>query len=59
VPWDKHFDPNFFERDWYENNAWVDFVATPVLNYYMPIYINSDFGIAIYAPKEIMGAESP
>jgi len=50
--WAKHFDPNFFERDWYENNVWVDFVGIPVLNYYMPVYINRDFGVAIYVPKQ-------
>jgi len=52
VPWGKHFDPNLFERDWYENNAWVDFVAIPVLDYYTPIYLNKDIGVAIYAPKQ-------
>jgi hypothetical protein len=51
-PWDKPYNPNSFERDWYENNVWVDVVATPILNYYTPIYVNKDFGIAIYAPKE-------
>ena len=51
VPWAKAFEPNLFDQDWYENNAWVEFVAIPVLNYYTPVYINKDFGIAIYAPK--------
>jgi len=50
--WPKHYDPNLFERDWYENNVWVDFVAIPVLDYYTPIYLNKDIGVAIYAPKQ-------
>ena len=52
VPWAKSYSPNHFERDWYENNVWVDFVAIPVLDYYTPIYLNEDIGIAIYAPKQ-------
>jgi hypothetical protein len=52
VPWEKSFAPDFFERDWYENNVWVDYVAIPVLNYYTPIYINELFGIAVYVPKK-------
>ena len=52
VPWAKSYSPNLFERDWYENNVWVDFVAIPVLDNYSPIYINEDIGIAIYAPKQ-------
>jgi len=47
--WKKHFDPNLFDRDWYENNAWVDSVAIPILDYYTPVYVNE--GVAIYAPK--------
>lgn len=50
-PWVKGFEPTKFERDWYENNMWVDFVAIPVLNYYYPVYENKVMGIAIYAPK--------
>lgn len=49
--WEKPFELPIVDPYWYENNAWVDFVSTPVLNYYTPIYIN-DIGIAIYAPKE-------
>jgi hypothetical protein len=52
VPWAKSYSPNDFDRDWYENNVWVDFAAIPVLDNYMPIYTNKDFGIAIYSPKE-------
>lgn len=51
VPWDKGFEPGNFERDWAENDAWVEFVAIPVLKFYYPIYENKDLGIAIYAPK--------
>lgn len=51
VPWAKRFEPDNFERDWYENNVWVDFVSIPVLRYYYPIYENKDLGIAIYAPR--------
>jgi hypothetical protein len=47
--WKKHFDPNLFDRDWYENNVWVDSVAIPILDYYTPVYVNE--GVAIYAPK--------
>ncbi len=50
--WAKHFDPNLFDRDWFENNVWIDFVGIPVLDYYSPIYINTNIGIAIYAPKK-------
>ena len=49
--WPKHFDRANFERDWYENNVWVEVVSTPVLTYYAPIYVNQDLGFAIYAPK--------
>ncbi len=49
--WLKPFNKNQFERDWYENNVWVEVVSTPVLAYYTPIYINTDLGFAIYAPK--------
>jgi hypothetical protein len=49
--WPKSLPPKSFEPDWYENNVWVDSVSIPVLDYYVPIYINQNFGIAIYAPK--------
>jgi hypothetical protein len=53
--WAKHYDPIFFERDWYENTVWVDSVAIPILDYYTPIYyspIYINLGFAVYAPKE-------
>jgi len=49
--WLKPYEKNKFDRDWYENNVWVDVVSTPVLAYYTPIYTNQDLGFAIYAPK--------
>jgi hypothetical protein len=49
--WLKPFNKKQFERDWYENNVWVDVVSTPVLTYYTPIYTNEDLGFAVYAPK--------
>jgi hypothetical protein len=49
--WEKPFNKNQFDRDWYENNVWVDVVSTPVLAYYTPIYTNEDLGFAVYAPK--------
>jgi hypothetical protein len=49
--WPKNFDPNFIDPYWYENNVWVDLVGIPVSNYYLPIYINQNYGIAIYEPK--------
>jgi hypothetical protein len=49
--WQKPFEKNKFDRDWYENNVWVEVVSTPVLAYYTPIYSNPDLGFAIYAPK--------
>jgi hypothetical protein len=49
--WLKPYNKNQFERDWYENNVWVNVVSTPVLAYYTPIYTNTDLGFAIYAPK--------
>ena len=48
--WQKSFSPDLFERDWYENNIWVDFVSIPILDHYSPIYIDKDIGVAIYAP---------
>jgi hypothetical protein len=49
--WLKPYSKNKFDRDWYENNVWVNVVSTPVLAYYTPIYTNQDLGFAIYAPK--------
>jgi len=49
--WLKPYSRNKFDRDWYENNVWVNVVSTPVLAYYTPIYTNQDLGFAIYAPK--------
>jgi hypothetical protein len=49
--WPKHFDRNNIDKDWYENNVWVEAVSTPILTYYDPVYINQDLGFAIYAPK--------
>jgi hypothetical protein len=49
--WLKPFNKNQFDRDWYENNVWVQVVSTPILAYYSPIYTNTDLGFAIYAPK--------
>ncbi len=51
VPWAKSFTPDFFDRDWYENNVWVEYVSIPVLENYTPIYSNKEVGVAIYAPK--------
>jgi hypothetical protein len=50
--WPKQFPPDLFERDWYENNVWVNFVSIPVLDNYKPIYTNTEIGLAIYAPKK-------
>jgi hypothetical protein len=50
--WPKSFSPDLFERDWYENNVWVDFVSIPILDYYIPIYTNIEIGLAIYAPNK-------
>ncbi len=50
-PWPKPFDKANIIRDWYENNVWVEVVSTPILAYYNPIYTDTDFGFAIYAPK--------
>jgi hypothetical protein len=36
---------------WYENNVWSDYVVSPILRHYEPIYINTEVGLAIYAPK--------
>jgi len=49
--WLKPYEKNKFDRDWYENNVWVNVVSTPVLANYTAIYINQDLGFAIYAPK--------
>jgi hypothetical protein len=49
--WLKPYNKNKFERDWYENNVWVEVVSTPVLNSYIAIYTNQDLGFAIYIPK--------
>ncbi len=49
--WLKPFKKNQFDRDWYENNVWVDVVSTPILAHYTPIYTNVDLGFAVYAPK--------
>jgi hypothetical protein len=49
--WPKPFERTNFDRDWYENNVWVDVVSTPVLTYYVPMYVNQDLGFAIFAPK--------
>ncbi|MGD0751741.1 MAG: hypothetical protein ABSA23_10055 [Anaerolineales bacterium] len=49
--WLKPYNKNKFDRDWYENNVWVNVVSTPVLANYTPIYTNQDLGFAIYVPK--------
>jgi len=37
---------------WYENNVWAEYVASPILQYYEPIYLNNDSRVVIYAPKK-------
>jgi hypothetical protein len=49
--WLKPYSKNKFASDWYENNVWVDEVATPVLASYTAIYTNQDLKFAIYVPK--------
>jgi hypothetical protein len=50
-PWAKRFEPGNFERDWYENNAWVTSVSQPILAYYKPIFEDPFTGIGLYAPR--------
>ncbi len=49
--WLKPYRKNKFDRDWYENNVWVNVVSTPVLASYTAIYTNPDLGFAVYVPK--------
>ncbi len=34
----------------YENNVYVQYISIPILEYYQPVYVNKDLGVAIYAP---------
>jgi hypothetical protein len=35
---------------WYENNVWVQYVATPILEHYERYFIDDQSGIGIYSP---------
>ena len=45
------WEKSFTNRDWYENNVWVNAVSLPISTYYEPVFINKDIDLAIYAPK--------
>jgi MFS family permease len=44
--------PPFKDPYWYENNVWAEDVASPILQFYEPIYLNRDSAVAIYVPKK-------
>ncbi|MDI6768282.1 MAG: hypothetical protein QMD04_01240 [Anaerolineales bacterium] len=48
----KHWHQNRYAAPyWYENNIWIDYISSTILNFYTPVYTNSDLDVSIYAPK--------
>jgi len=42
----------------YENNVWFEDVSYPILNNYVPIYLNHDLRLGVYIPTPLIDAES-